>query len=143
MIKFVDDGKKLLQDIYDLTKPGGLLSITAVNPYSEVYSQAIFQGNLAAAQAAIGEDRHYHPWFGKSETRHSAENLIEFLETLGYKLLGRFGLRCIIDYLPDNEAKFEPSYFAEIEKLENALTDRYPYNLLARMFQIIVQKGMN
>ena len=140
MIKSVDDGQKLLKDITSLLKPSGLVSVTAVNPYSEVYTQAFFQRNLAAAKAAIGNDRHFHPWFEKYETRHTAESLIEFLEGLGHKLLGHYGLRCIIDYLPENETKFEPTHFAEIEKLEHALTGLYPYNLLARMFQIIVQK---
>ena len=42
--------------------------------------------------------------------------------------------------MTDNESKFDPTYFAELEKLEHAMTDCYPYYLLARMFQIIVQK---
>jgi len=54
--------------------------------------------------------------------------------------LGYFGLRCVVDYLTDNQPKFNPAYFAELEELEYAMTDRYPYYLLARMFQIIVQK---
>jgi len=56
---------------------------------------------------------------------------------LGWFLLGHFGLRNIVDYLTDNESKFDPTYFA---KLEYAMTDQYPYYLLARMFQIIAQK---
>jgi len=59
---------------------------------------------------------------------------------LGVTLLGHFGLRCIVDYLTDNQSKFDPDYFARLEELEYAMTDQYPYFLLARMFQIIVQK---
>ncbi len=140
MIKFVADGFDLLRDIYALLKPGGLLSITAVNPHSEAYRQAIFQNDLSGALTAIGQDQHLHPWFGKLEKRYTPETLIEYLEELGCTLLGHYGLRCVVDYLTDNEAKFDPAYFAELEKLEHTLTDRYPYYLLARMFQIIVQK---
>ena len=46
----------------------------------------------------------------------------------------------MVDYLTDNEAKFNPEYFAELEKLEYAMTYQYPYYLLARMFQIVLQK---
>ena len=42
MIKFVEDGYALLDDLYTLLKPSGLLSITAVNPHSETYRQATF-----------------------------------------------------------------------------------------------------
>jgi S-adenosylmethionine-dependent methyltransferase len=140
MIKFVADGFALLRDAYALLKPGGLLSITAVNPHSETYRRAIFQNDLPGAQEAIGQDEQVHPWFGKSEKRHAPEVLIEYLQGLGCTLLGHYGLRNLVDYLTDNEAKFDPEYFTELEQLEHTLTDRYPYYLLARMFQIIVQK---
>ena len=141
MIKFVDDSFALLRDLCDMLKQDGWLSITAINPYSEVYRQATFLNDLSAAQEAIGQRNARHPWFDKVETRHAPENLIQFLESLGCTLLGHYGLRCIVDYLTDNEAKFDPEYFSELEKLEHALTDQYPYYLLARMFQIVVRKG--
>jgi S-adenosylmethionine-dependent methyltransferase len=140
MIKFVANGYELLDDVSALLKPGGLLSVTAVNPHSETYRQAIFQNDLSGALAAIGQDQHLHPWFGKSEKRHTPEDLIEYLERLDFSLLGHYGLRNVVDYLTDNESKFDPNYFTELEKLEHALTDQYPYYLLARMFQIIAQK---
>ena len=140
MIKFVDDGYALLDDLYTLLKPKGLLSITAVNPHSEAYRQAIFKNDLAEALAAIGQEQYLHPWFGKPEQRHTPEDLIAYFEVLGCTLLGHFGLRCIVDYLTDNESKFVPGYFTKLEALEYAMTDQYPYYLLARMFQIILQK---
>jgi S-adenosylmethionine-dependent methyltransferase len=140
MIKFVDDGYALLDDLSALLKPGGILSITAVNPHSETYRRAIFQNDLQGALDAIGQDQHLHPWFGKAEKRHAPEDLISHLLELEFDLLGHYGLRCIVDYLTDNEAKFDPAYFAALEKLEHAMTDRYPFYLLARMFQIVLQK---
>ena len=43
--------------------------------------------------------------------------LIAYLEGLGCTLLGHFGLRNIVDYLTDNESKFNPNYFAELEEI--------------------------
>jgi len=140
MIKFVDDGYALLDDLFALLKPSGLLSITAVNPHSEAYRQAIFLNDLSGALEAIGQQQHLHPWFGKSEQRHAPDDLIAYLEGLGCTLLGHYGLRNIVDYLTDNDSKFDPDYFAKLEALEYAMTDCYPYYLLARMFQIILQK---
>ncbi len=140
MIKFVNDGYALLDDLFTLLKSSGVLSLTAVNPHSEAYREALFQNNLGGARAAIGQDRHLHPWFGKFEKRHTPEDLIAYLDGLGFTLLGHYGLRCIVDYLTNNQSKFDPAFFPELEKLEHAMTDCYPYYLLARMFQIIVQK---
>jgi S-adenosylmethionine-dependent methyltransferase len=140
MIKFVTDAYALLKDMHTLLKPGGWLSITAVNPHSEVYRQAIFLNDLTKARNAIGQEGAQHPWFDKPERRHDPEDLINYLDTLGCTLLGHYGLRCIVDYLTDNEAKYDPKFFTELEKLEHDLTDRYPYYYLARMFHIIVRK---
>jgi S-adenosylmethionine-dependent methyltransferase len=140
MIKFVDDAYALLDGLYALLKPGGLLSVTAVNPHSEAYRQATFLNDLSGALDAIGQREHLHPWFGKSEQRHTPEDLIAYLEGLGCSLLGHYGLRNIVDYLTDNDSKFDPDYFAQLQALEHAMTDRYPYYLLARMFQIILKK---
>ncbi len=52
----------------------------------------------------------------------------------------RPGLRCVCDYIPDNDIKNDPAFFAQLERLEYALRDKYPYNLLARYCQVIAQK---
>ena len=89
---------------------------------------------------SIGQQQYLHPRFGKSEQRHTTEDLIAYLEILGCTLLGYFGLHCIVDYLTDNQSKFDPDYFTQLKELELAMTDQYPYYLLERMFQIILQK---
>ena len=140
MIQFIDGNKDLLMDIHKLLVPGGLLSLTSANRYSQVYRDAIIENDLMSAVRAIKETKAQHPWFGKPETRHSADEMIEYLETIGFTHEGHYGLRCIVDYLPDNAHKYDPGYFAELERMEHTLTDTYPYYLLARMFQLIVRK---
>jgi hypothetical protein len=45
-----------------------------------------------------------------------------------------------MDYMYDNERKYDDEFYRKLEQLELALTDRYPYYLLARFFQIIARK---
>ena len=40
----------------------------------------------------------------------------------------------------DNERKADPILYKKLERLELALSGRYPYNLLGRYFQIVAQK---
>jgi hypothetical protein len=51
-----------------------------------------------------------------------------------------YGIRCLCDYLP-NEPKYEEQNFNALEQLECKLTDTYPYNLLARFYQVIMRKN--
>jgi hypothetical protein len=51
-----------------------------------------------------------------------------------------YGVRCVCDYWGDNERKSQPEIFEQLERLEFALTDKYPYKLLARYFQVVARK---
>ena len=57
------------------------------------------------------------------------------MEQAGCSVMGRYGVRCVNDYILDNNLKYDPGFFARLERLELALTDRYPYYLLGRFFQ--------
>ncbi|HEY5119650.1 MAG TPA: hypothetical protein VII90_09350 [Anaerolineales bacterium] len=52
-----------------------------------------------------------------------------------------YGIRCLSDYWGDNETKSKPEVWEKIAKLEYGLTDKYPYTLLARFWQIVAHKG--
>jgi len=78
--------------------------------------------------------------FGVPVQAYVAEDLYQSLEQAGCSVIGRYGVRCVNDYIFDNSLKADPAFFARLERLELALTDRYPYYLLARFFQLIARK---
>ena len=63
--------------------------------------------------------------------------MIRILQTNGTKEVGDYGILCLCAYLP-NEPKYDPEYYQALEELELKLTDTYPYNLLARFYQVMV-----
>ena len=139
MIEFIPEPIKVLENICNLIAPGGLLSILDGNRYSEVYRKAVQVNDLAAARQVIGIKDYFHPWFNRSHTLFSSAEIIDILQANGCEVVGDYGVRCICDYLP-NEPKYEAEYYAALERLERELTNTYPYHLLARFFQVIVQK---
>ena len=72
---------------------------------------------------------------------YSAEEVGEMLESAGCVVEQDYGVRCICDYWGDNELKSDPRVFAQLEQLEFALTERHPYKLLARYFQVVARKA--
>ncbi|MGD9092845.1 MAG: methyltransferase domain-containing protein [Anaerolineales bacterium] len=139
MIEFVPEPRKVLGDIGNLIAPGGLLSVLDANRYSEVYRQAIQANDLSAALDALGTKEYFHPWFDRLTPLFSSAEMIDILRSNGCEVIGDYGIRCLCDYLP-NEPKYEATYFKALEKLERRLADTYPYNLLARFYQVIMKK---
>jgi S-adenosylmethionine-dependent methyltransferase len=140
VIQYMADPTAAIQVMCSALKPGGFLSLHSINRYSEVYREALVGKDLGAAFDQIETRQAYARTFDTTMTVYAAEDLIPALEGAGCTIAGHYGIRCINDYLTDNVQKHDPAFYAALERLELALTDRYPYYLLARMFQLMAQK---
>jgi len=139
LIEFVAEPRNVLMNICNLLASGGLLSILDANRYSEVYRQALQANDLVEALKVVGIKEYFIPWFSRMTPLFSSAEMVDILQTNGCEVVGDYGIRCLCDYLP-NEPKYEEEYFKSLEQLERKLTDTYPYNLLARFYQVIMQK---
>lgn len=139
MLDFMPEPRRVLKNICSLIAPQGLLSLLDANRYSEVYRKAIQTNDLVAALKAVDTQEYFHTWFSRLTPLFSSAEMIAVFQENGCELVGDFGIRCLCDYLP-NEPKFEAAYYETLEQLERKLTDTYPYNLLARFYQVIVRK---
>jgi len=141
VVQYVDDVEAAFKTLRHALRPGGLISMICVNRYSEVYRQAFQQLKLDAAHASLDAHTIMATIFGVPVQVYAAEELRQFLQAAGFSVVGEYGLRCVCDYIPDNDIKNDPAFFAQLERLEYALTDKYPYHLLARYCQVIARKA--
>jgi S-adenosylmethionine-dependent methyltransferase len=139
MIEFVPKPPGVIKDICTLLTPGGLLSILDANRYSEVYRKAIQANDLEAALEVVDTREYFHPWFDRLTPLFSSAEMVAILQENGCEAVGDYGIRCLCDYLP-NEPKYEEKYYEALEQLELRLSNTYPYNLMARFYQVIAQK---
>lgn len=141
MLQYVDDLDVAVQTICDVLQPGGLLSLICVNRHSDVF-RAMLQGSddLAAIGQLLDAPTAQVGTFDVPVRRFAIEDIVPPLQGAGCMVMGQYGVRCVCDYLPNNEQKSDPAFFAQLEQLELTLSDRYPYNLLGRFFQIIARK---
>jgi S-adenosylmethionine-dependent methyltransferase len=120
--------------------PGGLLSVICVNRYSEAYREALQQHDPGAALEKLDTGAIFSGVFKTEVRAYTAEEVSRALGELGCALLAHYGIRCVYDYIP-NDLKNDAAFLAELERLEHAMSGRYPYYLLARFFQLIVRKA--
>jgi S-adenosylmethionine-dependent methyltransferase len=141
VLQYVDDLDVALQAIVWAVKPKGLVSIICINRYSESYRLALQELDLGAAYSALNARVIISKVFDAPMKAYTAEDLRIPLKKAGCAILGHYGIRCVNDYIPNNEIKSDPAFFAQLEKLELAMSDKLPYYLLARSFHLVAQKA--
>jgi S-adenosylmethionine-dependent methyltransferase len=143
VLQFVDDAGPTIQMAGTLVRPGGLLSIISLNPAADAYRAAFQQLDLAAAYAQLDGTTVYGTMFETDLRRYTVDELRQWMHSADCTALAEYGIRCICDYLPDpdNTRKADPAFFADLERLEAAMSDKYPYYLLARFIHLIGQRA--
>ncbi len=139
LLQFVPDVELILTSVLQPLKPGGLISVLAANAHSEPMRMAVRDLDLTAALESLDAARHYTKTFSTPVYPRTADEVAEVLRGLGCGVLGHYGIRSICDYIPDDQRKYDATFFAELERLEIALSDRPPYVSTARLFHLIAQ----
>jgi S-adenosylmethionine-dependent methyltransferase len=140
LLQYIDDAAEMLRIVGQPLKPGGLLSVMASNRYSNAYRAALQQHDFVAAASQLDATSSFAQVFNLSVRAYAGEDIIPLLQEAGCTLLGHYGVRCVNDYIANNDLKADPTFFAQLEQLELAMTDKYPYYLLARFFQLVARK---
>ncbi len=140
LLQYVEDAAEMLRIVSHALKPGGLISVMASNRYSSAYRTALQHYDFAAAASQLGATSSTAQTFNISVRLYAGEEIIPLLQETGCILLGQYGVRCVNDYIANNDLKADPTFFAQLEQLELAMSDKYPYYLLARFFQLIARK---
>ncbi len=142
VLDYVDNLGVALGALSHALKPGGLLSIICANRYSESYRLALQELNPKAACANLDTREIFSKVFGVSKRAYAAEDLRQPLQDAGCSTIGHYGIRCVNDYIPNNDIKRDPAFFADLERLELAMSNKFPYYLVARFFHLIAQKAV-
>ncbi|MFI6098837.1 class I SAM-dependent methyltransferase [Lentzea sp. NPDC051213] len=116
-------------------RPGGLVSVMAINRHSAPLVTAIRALDLAGAVAALDSPVARTATFDREIRLFTYDEIVT--ELRGCEVLGHYGIRSVCDYIADDSLKH--SAYEALEELELALTDREPYMHTARLFQVIAQ----
>jgi S-adenosylmethionine-dependent methyltransferase len=140
VLQFVADVPKLLSMLSKVLLPGGILSLIGPNRYSMPYATAFLFRDLDEAFRQIDARTYQHRFFKTTVTEYSAGEIQAMLPDASLNFDADYGIRCLSDYWGDNETKSKPEVWEKIVRLEYTLTDKSPYNLLARFWQIVAYK---
>ena len=140
VIQFVDETRALLERLYKVLAPGGFLSLVSTNQYSLPYQAAFMEQNLDKAFELLDTGQQHNPVFDLSAHEFRPDEVIECLTSIGFDVDKHYGIRCLYNYWGTNKAKKDSAIFDKLRHLELELTERHPYKLTARQFQLIARK---
>jgi S-adenosylmethionine-dependent methyltransferase len=119
-----------------LTRPGGVLSVMAPNPAMDVLSAAVRRQDPAGALGVLDAPTVHSETFDHPMRRLEAAEVEQALADAGYTVEHRFGIRCVMDLIADDERKSEPAFYGQLLDLELRLCEREPYWRTARYWQL-------
>lgn len=140
LLQWVPDVEGTLTSVLQPLRHNGLLSVLAANAHSEPLRAAVRDMDLTAALESLDAARHFTQTFNAQVFPRTAEEVTRVLGRLGLGVIGHYGIRSVCDYIPDDNRKYDATFFAELERLEIALSDRMPYVLTARLFHLIATR---
>lgn len=141
LLQYLDDPRRMFDNLRDVLRTEGILSIMSVNRHSEVYRTILQSGDAVDALAQLEARTHTAGMFEREVRRYSADEIVKLLNEGGFTVVGEYGIRCFVDYITDNERKFDSAYFRDLERLEMEASRRFPFKHAARFFQLIAQKA--
>jgi S-adenosylmethionine-dependent methyltransferase len=140
VLQYVPNPEAALRSIHHVLRPDGFLSLGIINPYSEVLGPALREFDLATAFGNIDTKVKKVNIFGLEHPLYTLDELNQLLQRTGFELKAHYGVRCLCDYIADNDRKSDPAFFAQLEQLEMAIRDKYPFYLIARFWHVIAEK---
>lgn len=126
--------------VVSLLRPQGVVSLMGPNPAMDVLSAAVRRRDLPAALAVLDAEFVHSETFDHATRRLAASTVEVALESAGCVVEHRFGIRCVLDLIADDEIKREPEFYRQLEQLELLLCEREPYWRTARCWQLTARR---
>jgi hypothetical protein len=105
------------------------------------YQAAFLEQDLDKAFELLDPSDQYNVVFDIQAHEYRPDEVIEWLSSIGLRLEKHYGIRCLYNYWGTNELKQSSAVYEKLKRLEIELTERHPYNLTARQFQLIARKN--
>lgn len=124
-----------------LARPGGVVSVMAPNPAMDVLSAAVRRMDPVGARAVLDSPTVHGETFDHEMRRLEPADVEQALAEAGCTIEHRFGIRCVMDLVADDDRKAEPTFYEQLLELELLLCDREPYLRTARFWQLCARTG--
>ncbi|MFE3316680.1 class I SAM-dependent methyltransferase [Nocardia sp. NPDC059195] len=137
LIQYVPDPRTLIAVLAAMVAPNGVVSVIAPNADADPLLTAVRDLDLEEALRQLDSSTRHTVTYDTETRACYADSVIDDLAEAGLHLRARCGIRSVCDLLVDDTRKDDPMFFAQLERLELAMSTRAPYSYTARFFQLV------
>lgn len=119
----------------------GMVSVLCPNPSGDVLDAAIRMEDPAQAWTLLSAGTKDSVTFGTAMNRLEPAGVRGLLASNGFANVSQFGILAVTNYIANNDRKYEPDFYAELERLELELSDREPFLRTARFWHLVGRKA--
>jgi S-adenosylmethionine-dependent methyltransferase len=141
VVQYTPDTAETVGAVARTARAGGTVSLLAPNPAMDVLAAAVRGGDPVGALVLLGADTVRSQTFDHDMRRVERREAESALLEHGCAVTHRFGVRCVIDLIPDDERKHDEDFLAELERLELALCDQEAFQHTARFWHLLAVRG--
>ena len=141
VIHYRHDVAGTVQALVRLLRAGGIVSIMAPNPAMDVLSAAVRRSDPQAALDVLDAETVHGQTFDHPVRRVESNTVVAALVAAGCRIRHRFGIRCVMDLLVDDDLKRDPDFYARLTRLERVVCEREPFWRLGRFWQVTARRA--
>lgn len=141
VVQYRTDVAATVRALVRLARPGGLVSVLAPNPAMDILSAAVRRTDPQAALDLLDAGTVHGLTFDHPMRRIEAQTTEDALQEVGCEVEHRFGIRCVMDLVADDDLKRDPDFYERLAALERAVCSRDPYRRTARFWQVVARTG--
>ena len=139
VLEYVDDPAVVVRGLGATLRPGGLLSLVAMNSYALPLRSLLQRGEPEEALTTLGR-REFTNRFGITARTFEPAALVALVRAGGLAPAAWYGLRMFYDYTADPR-KTEPHYYDAVKRLETAARATDPYRQIGRDTQLLARRA--
>ncbi|MCG7487964.1 tRNA uridine 5-oxyacetic acid(34) methyltransferase CmoM [Vibrio sp. Of14-4] len=138
VMEWLVDPKSALQYLLNRVKPGGAASIMFYNHHGLVYKNVVC-GNIPHILDGMPHRKRFKL---QPQRGLKPEEVYQWIETSGFEICGKAGIRCFSDYIGNREymGDFQPQ---DVVALERKLCRQEPYLSMGRYIHVWAKKNRN
>ncbi len=134
LLEWLAEPRTALEKADELLKPGGYLSVLAYNRHGLIM-RSLMLGNLD--KVLRGHLKGWKSSLTPTNPQDPAE-ILQWAENIGFQLEGHSGVRCFIDYVPQQTGHVMVE--DDILEAERMLSQQEPYRSIARYVHMLFRK---
>lgn len=140
VLGYLEHPAEALEKFYSILNPEGYISIITHNPAAKVLKKAIVEMDLIHAIEMINKEKEFNPLIGAYVHQYSFSTFQKWFNQMGLELLQHYGIRCVFDYMKNEEQRENPNNLQDFLDLELQLGKSIPYRDIAFFYHFILQK---